>query len=150
MRITWRPEWYGLDQTVIVGDIDYFYLSKNENAFAKGDASEENKKVYAEIIKIVHRELDEVKGLYTEELSYRIFLDHNSFIQVDAEENVGEVEYPLGCKIRDWEFEIELRIHKIFENSSLDCMNMCTEEALLAAKTQRAEKYKRLLNNQEY
>lgn len=33
MIVEWIPSWYELDQCIVVGDVDLFYLS-NENCFA--------------------------------------------------------------------------------------------------------------------
>jgi hypothetical protein len=31
MIFNWKPNWYELDQTVVVGSTDYFYLVKDKN-----------------------------------------------------------------------------------------------------------------------
>lgn len=34
MNIEWEPFWYELDQSIVVGDIDFFYLTKDKSHFA--------------------------------------------------------------------------------------------------------------------
>lgn len=133
MNIAWRPSWFGLDQTTIAKDTDYFYLSKHKATFANEEASSEDQEVYAEVLRIAHPELGEVQGILTEGLSYWIFICEENFVQIDAEENIGEVEHPTGCRVSEWDFEIELSVQKITGFSSLDRTKMMTEKEHLAA-----------------
>ncbi len=52
MVVEWTPKWYELDQCIVVGDVDLFYLS-NENCFAD-DFDRDAYEVRAEIISIDH------------------------------------------------------------------------------------------------
>lgn len=122
MKIEWSPTWFELDQSVIVRDTDFFYLTRDGNSFANKDTSLEGQEVYGEVVKIVHDDLGEVRGILAEGLSYRIFIDKVDFIQVDADENIGVAEYPADCKISDWNFQVELDIHKATGLSSLERM----------------------------
>jgi hypothetical protein len=54
MILTWEPCWYELDQTIIVGDIDYFYFDRDERTFANGFPSSEDKEVRGEKCDICH------------------------------------------------------------------------------------------------
>jgi hypothetical protein len=120
--LTWRPYWYELDQTVIVGDIDYFYLDKDEKKFANDySTSSVDKEVRGEIIKITHPELGELLGILTFGLSYKFFFTDGKFIRVDAEEKVGHIEYPNDdIKVNDWVFEVELHVLEVTGLSSLE------------------------------
>ena len=40
MIVKWEPYWYELDQCIVVGDIDLFYLRKDNLYFANGLNSE--------------------------------------------------------------------------------------------------------------
>lgn len=48
MIVEWIPSWYELDQCIVVGDVDLFYLS-NENCFAD-DFNRDADEVRAEIL----------------------------------------------------------------------------------------------------
>lgn len=146
MNIIWNPVGFGMDQTIIMGDTDYFYLSKEEAAFTNGEASFEDQEVYGEVMKIVHPELGKVLGVLTQELSYRIFLNDGSYIQIDAEENIGKVEYSAECKIDDWNFKVELNVQYTTGFSSMERMNLMTEKGQLGVHTERNEKDHRLLS----
>ncbi|WP_211654100.1 hypothetical protein [Planococcus alpniumensis] len=112
MHITWSPLWYGLDQAIVAGDIDYYYLSNDGAEFANGEASAEDKEIYAKIVNIIHPEIGKVRGILTDELSYRVFLEDGDIIRIDAEENTGLVEYSADCGISEWTFEVEIEILK--------------------------------------
>jgi hypothetical protein len=112
MKIQWKPAWYGLDQTIVAGDKAYFYLHSDKTAFANEGSSLEDVEVYGEVVKVLHPELGEVRGIVTGELYYRVYIDKNDFIQIDAEENIGTVDYPEQCKVCEWNFEVEFIIHQ--------------------------------------
>lgn len=90
-----------MDQAIVAGDIDYYYLSNDCAEFANGEVSAEDQEVYTKIVKIVHPELGKVRGILTDELSYRVFLEDGDIIRIDAEENTGFVEYPADCGISE-------------------------------------------------
>ncbi|RHW39116.1 hypothetical protein D1B31_14265 [Neobacillus notoginsengisoli] len=146
MILTWEPNWYGLDQPLIVGDIDYFYLDKHEKTFVNDLISSEDKEVRAEIIKITHRELGDLQGLLTIGLSYKFFLKDGTFIQVDAEENIGQIDYPNGIEVKDWLFHIELNVLEATGLSSLERSKRTTKLERLKLEKERKERYKHLLN----
>lgn len=149
MKVKWEPAWYGLDQTIVAGDMDYFYLHPDKTAFVNDGSSFEDVEVYGEVEKILHPELGEVRGVVAEELYYRVYIDENNFIQIDAEENIGTVEYPEECPVRDWNFEVEFIIHQSTGLSSEKCLELSTDGNNFTSKRQSNEKYKRLLGVQE-
>jgi len=146
MILTWEPNWYELDQTVIVGDIDYFYLDKDEKTFANDFTSSEDKEVRGEIIKITHRELGELLGVLTIGLSYKFFLKDGKSIQVDAEENIGQIEYPNDIKVNDWLFNVKLNVLEVTGLSSQERTKRTMKPERLKLEKERKERYKRLLN----
>ncbi|OPH48129.1 hypothetical protein BC351_38810 [Paenibacillus ferrarius] len=117
--MTWNPYWYDLDQTVIVGDVDYFYLDKDEKSFANGGASDDDKEVRAEILRVIHPELGEVLGILANGLSYKIYFSDSKFIQVDSEEKPGWIEYPENYKVNDWVFDVEINVLEVTGFTSL-------------------------------
>ncbi|MDQ0247507.1 hypothetical protein J2S09_005156 [Bacillus fengqiuensis] len=143
MILKWEAEWYELDQTIIVGDIDYFYLEKNRNVFAT--TSLEDREIRAEIKKITHKELGNVIGILTIGLTYKVFLENGQVIQVDAEENIGCVEYPEDVKVYDWVFEVEVNVLEVTGYSSQERLNSMDKIEQKRLNTERAERYKRLL-----
>lgn len=146
MILTWEPNWYELDQTIIVSDIDYFYLDKDEKTFANDFTSSEDKEVRGEIIKITHRELGELLGVLTIGLSYKFFLKDGKFIQVDAEENIGQIDYPNNIKVNDWLFNVELNVLEVTGLSSQERTKRTMSQERLKLEKERKERYKRLLN----
>ncbi|WP_316569338.1 hypothetical protein [Neobacillus sp. YIM B06451] len=146
MILTWQPNWYELDQTIIIGDTDYFYLDKDEKTFANDLVSSEDKEVRGEIIQITHRELGERLGVLTIGLSYKFFLKDGTFIQVDAEENIGEIEYPNDIKVNDWILNVELNVLEVTGLSSLERSKRTMKHERLRLEKERRERYKRLLN----
>lgn len=92
MIVKWEPDWYELDQCIVVGDIDFFYLRKDNLYFANGL----NPKLYecevkAEILKITHPELGNIRGIITIGLDYSIYLGDGTVMIVNAEENPGKI-----------------------------------------------------------
>ncbi|MCM3574212.1 MULTISPECIES: hypothetical protein [Mesobacillus] len=146
MILTWEPNWYELDQTIIVSDIDYFYLDKDEKTFANDFTSSEDKEVRGEIIKITHRELGELLGVLTIGLSYKFFLKDGKFIQVDAEENIGQIDYPNNIKVNDWLFNVELNVLEVTGLSSQERTKRTMSQERVKLEKERKERYKRLLN----
>jgi hypothetical protein len=66
--IAWQPCWYELDQSIVVGDKGWFYLSLDKSSFSNDMASENDIEVVAEIKKISHKTLGIVKGILTDGL----------------------------------------------------------------------------------
>lgn len=145
MEITWSPLWYGLDQAIVAGDIDYYYLSNDIAEFANGEVSAEDQEVYAKIVKIIHPEIGKVRGILTDELSYRVFLEDGDIIRIDAEENTGLVEYPADCGISEWTFEVELEILKFTGYSSEQRMTLTADKELQVWQAARKAKYNCIL-----
>lgn len=110
MKIDWSPAWYELDQALTVGAADYYYLTKNRTAFSNGEENPEDISVFGETIEISHPELGSVQRILTHELSYRIYLNDRDYIQVDAEENVGSIEFPADCRVNEWNFKVTLNL----------------------------------------
>ena len=143
--ITWSPVWYELDQTIVAGDIDYYYLAKDGTAFANGEASTRDQEVYAKALKITHSKLGKVLGILTNGLSYRVFLEGGKVIHIDAEENTGQVEHPAACEINEWIFEVELKILEFTGYSSEERITLMTDKELQVCQTAREARYNSLL-----
>lgn len=146
MIIPWEPIWYALDQTIVAGDTDYFYLDKKEKVFINDFPSDEDKEVYGQIVNITHPELGELPGILTMGLSYKIYLKDSKYIQVDAEERTGIIEYPEGLQVNEWIFTVELKVLEVTGFTSEDRLQM--EKDHSKKLEQRKEKYMRLLGGQ--
>ena len=110
MIVKWEPYWYELDQCIVVGDIDFFYLRKDNLYFANGLNSESyEREVKAEILKITHPELGDIRGIITIGLDYSIYLSDGTVIIVNAEENPGEI-YDSHDVVSEWCFDVQIRI----------------------------------------
>ena len=142
MVVEWTPKWYELDQCIVVGDVDLFYLS-NENCFAD-DFNRDAYEVRAEIISIDHAQLGRIKGIITIGLDYTIYLWDGRVLYVNAEENPGKIENE-AIDIKDWKFAVEV---KVLERTGFTLgkrVQMMTPAEMKALRNQLIEKYKRLL-----
>ena len=110
MIVKWEPDWYELDQCIVVGDIDYFYLRKDNLYFANGlNPKPYECEVKAEILKITHPELGEIRGVITIGLDYSIYLSDGTEIIVNAEENPGKI-YNSQYVVSEWCFDVQIHI----------------------------------------
>ena len=148
MELKWEPYWYDLDQTIILGDKDFFYLNNKGTGFANGFASTEDKEVLAEVVKISHSDLGEVLGILAYGLSYKFFLEDGSFIQVDSEQEPGLIEHSTSSSLNvsNWVFKIELNVLEETGFSSKMRLDLLYNVERNRLKIEREEKYRRLLN----
>jgi hypothetical protein len=143
MIVDWEPYWYELDQTIVVGDIDYFYLDEKDAIFSNGFVSSEDKEVRAEIIKITHTTLGMVRGILTIGLDYKVFLNNGRVIEVNAEESPGDV-YNENIIINDWLFKVDIKILEVTGLSSQQRLAI-TDNHERKRIFERQAKYKHLL-----
>lgn len=149
MDLKWKANWYELDQAIVVGDIDYFYLTKDNNFFASAlDSLNSLRVVKAKIQKITHPELGDVKGIITFGLDYNIYLTDGNVITVEAEERPGTIEYSTSTYIvNQWIFDVQIDL--------IDESQITKEEYINAVKankqslTEIKKKYKELLGLNE-
>lgn len=146
MIFNWKPSWYELDQTIVVGNTDYFYLVKDKKSFANNLINNEDIEVRGEVLKITHSELGELLEIYTIGLSYKFFLKDGKYIAVDAEQDIGQIEYPIDYKINDWNFNVEINILEVTGFSSQQRHESLLKNERLRVAKERIERYKRLLN----
>lgn len=151
MTVKWEPDWYELDQSIVVGDIDLFYLTKDNLYFANGLSWENYAyEVKAEILKITHPELGKVKGIITIGLDYSIYLRDGTIIRVNAEEAPGKI-YDSLYIVREWIFDVQINIIEKTEWTAME-RNQKTYKTLSPneRKLQREDlirKYKTLLDS---
>lgn len=147
MIIKWNPFWYELDQSVVIGVIDYFYIQKDWQAFFSGGVSKEDYEVEAEIISISHRILGPIKGILAEGLDYSFFLENGVIVKVNAEEEPGANDYkPMN--IVDWNMDVELHVINETGLTSQDRIDRLTREEIEEARRERQVRYKHLLEKQ--
>lgn len=148
MIVKWTPEWYELDQTIIVGDIDWFYLSKDQCSFYSGILHNDDYEVRAKICNIKHMELGDIKGIVTIGLDYSIYLCNGKEIIVNAEESPGEI-INSSCVVKEWNFDVQI---EILEETGLSAMERLERLEILSPferevlKQERIKKYKTLLD----
>jgi len=147
MIIKWSPFWYALDQSIVIGDIDYFYIQKDWKDFANGGVSKQDHEVEAEIISISHGVLGGIKGVLTEGLDYLVFLKNGEIVEVNAEEQPGVVSNG-PTNIMYWSMEVELHILKKTGLTSQDRIDRLTRAEIEEANRERQARYKHLLKNQ--
>ena len=135
MILKWTPYWYELDDSIIVGDIDWFCVSNNErfanNTYGLNDVSF----FQLEIIDITHSTLGKIRGIVTIGLDYTIYLNDGNVIQVNAEEQPGTI-YDSNYEVHNWTFDVSVKV--IAENGQLNNYTNHNRNELI-------DKYKRLL-----
>lgn len=150
MIIKWEPGWYELDQTIVVGDTDWFYLTKDNLYFSNGllSSGSHDCEVRAEILKITHPELGDIKGIITIGLDYSIYLSDGKVILVEAEEAPGKI-YDSRYVVSEWSFDVQINI---IEKTGLtateekhEIFKMFTQNEIKAQRQERVKRYKALL-----
>ena len=144
LEIIWKPFWYELDQTIVVGDIDFFYLTKDKSLFSNGSISEDDYEIKAEILEIKHEGLGSINGIITIGLDYSVYLKNGEVIQVNAEESPGEISESKYV-VKEWSFEINIRIIEETGISSQERLSTMSKCEINALSKKRIENYKRLL-----
>ncbi len=110
MEVTWEPFWYDLDQTIIVGEENYFYLTTDKKKFASGLSSEDEYEVIAKIKSINHSELGNVKAIDCNGFNYYIYYGNGKRFTVCSEENPGMIFKGETDELKNWSFKIEIDI----------------------------------------
>lgn len=148
MIVKWKPQWYELDQSIVVGDVDLFYLSKNNLYFANGFAENNDCEVKAEILNINHLVLGNIKGIITIGLDYSIYLNDGNTIIVNAEESPGDIENSKYI-VKEWDFDVEINIIEKTGLSSKERLKMLDSNEKKALRQERIKRYKALLDLSE-
>lgn len=146
MIVKWEPDWYELDQSIVVGDTDLFYLSKDNLYFARGLLSLGNYdcEVKAKIWKITHPELGAIRGIITIGLDYSIYLNDGSVLIVNAEESPGKI-YDSQYVVSEWGFDVQLNIIERMNEK----YKMLRPNEMRAQRQERIRRYKALLGLSE-
>lgn len=148
MIVKWKPQWYELDQTIVVGDVDLFYLSKNNRYFANDFAGNNDCEVKAEILNINHLVFGKIKGIITIGLDYSIYLNDGNTIIVNAEEFPGVIENSIYI-VKEWDFDVEINIIEKTGLSSKERLEMLDSNEKKALRQERIKRYKALLDLSE-
>ena len=140
--IEWTPKWYELDQCIVVGDVDLFYLT-NEKLFAS-DLDEDDYEVRAEIVSINHSQLGKIRGIITIGLDYTIYLWDGRVLCVNAEEEPGKIEND-AFDIKEWKFDVDIKIIEKTGFTAKERISNIKPSERKSIHNERTEKYKRLL-----
>ncbi len=149
MIVKWEPYWYELDQSVVVGDMDFFYLTKDCSYFTNGLSAENyDHEIRAEIVKISHPELGAVSGIIAIGLDYSIYPGDGNVIIVNAEEEPGEI-YDSEYAVSNWSFDVQINIIEktgwtVIERNRTE-NKMFTQNEQRAQRQERIRRYKTLL-----
>ena len=140
MMLRWIPQWYELDWTVVVGDIDWFILS--HDTFANGifHDEEDYPATKIKITSITHPILGDIRGIIPIGLDYTIYLSNGDILTVNAEEKPGQI-YDSKYKVDDWTFAIGVEV--LEENGRLPHYEHEYERVI--ARENRRNRYKALL-----
>lgn len=144
MIVRWKPQWYELDQSIVVGDVDLFYLSKDMLYFANDFADANDCEVKAKILSINHLELGDIKGIITIGLDYSIYLSDGNILIVNAEESPGDIENSKYF-IREWDFDVQISIIEKTGLSSKERLKMLDSVEEKVLRQERIKRYKALL-----
>lgn len=148
MTVKWEPYWYELDQSVVVGDVDLFYLSEDHRSLVNGGAGKDDCEVRAKIKRITHPELGEVKGIITIGLDYSIHLDGGALIVVNAEERPGKIQDP-SYVVTEWAFDVRIDIIEETGLSSEERIKAFSPAQHKQRLLERKKRYKALLGLSE-
>ncbi|MCH5270351.1 MAG: hypothetical protein J1E83_06330 [Lachnospiraceae bacterium] len=143
--VRWKPQWYELDQSIVVGDVDLFYLSKDMLYFANGFADDNDCEVKAKVLSINHLELGDIKGIITLGLDYSIYLSNGNIIIVNAEESPGTIENSKYV-VREWGFEVQINIIEKTGLSSKERLKMLGSNEKKVLQQECIKRYKALLD----
>jgi hypothetical protein len=92
----WEPAWYELDQPLTVGEVATVVLvtSSLPMRFATYmlDAGVERLEVQAEVVSIYNKQLGDIAKIDTQGLTYKFYVDSETFFQIEAEETPGWIE----------------------------------------------------------
>ena len=143
--VKWKPRWYELDQSIVVGDVDLFYLSKDNLYFANGFAADNDCEVKAKILNINHLELGDIKGIITIGLDYSIYLSDGNIIIVNAEDSPGDIENSKHV-VREWEFDVQINIIEKTGLSSKERLEMLSTNKRKEYQQECIKRYKLLLD----
>ena len=147
LTVSWIPGWYELDQTVVVGQRDFFYfyhqdqipvvggqrffyfqkdgtrplategVVPQELVFANG-RYDSDFEVRATITRIYNSVFGEIRGILADGLDYRVVTADGRAFKVEAEEDPGLV-YALGRHLQDQHFIVHLAdVERTGETSS--------------------------------
>ena len=116
----WKPGWYGLDPTIIVGEESAFLFfrdSQGPMANEKRGASlvfynttwrrGEAFRASAQIVKIENAELGLIQSVVNNELDYVVTLVDGTVLHVDAEEEPGNI-LSLDRAIENWSMKVHV------------------------------------------
>ena len=144
MKITWSPLWYALDQPIVAGDIDYFYLTSDLLSFSNGFVSKDDCEIKGTILQITHPELGELKGIITMGLDYYLYLADGTELIVNAEESPGDL-YDQQYQISDWCFFVNVHCLENTGRSSSNPSVKVPNQERKAYRRKLVEKYQALL-----
>ncbi|MBD5492704.1 MAG: hypothetical protein HDR16_11495 [Lachnospiraceae bacterium] len=145
MIVRWTPQWYELDQSIVVGDVDWFYLSKDNLYFASGLSGNGDCEVKAKISKITHPELGDIRGIITIGLDYSIYLSDGDMIIVNAEESPGDFESSEYI-VNEWGFDVDINIIEKTGLTSIERLKMLGHNEMKVREQERIRRYKALLD----
>lgn len=148
MVVRWVPQWYELDQTIVAGDIDWFYLSKDNLYFASALSGNDDCEVKAKIVKITHPQLGDIRGIITIGLDYSIYLSDGNIIVVNAEETPGRFENSEYI-VNEWDFEVQVDMIEKTGLTFAERLKMLSPDEIKAESQKRIRGYKALLDLSE-
>lgn len=92
----WQPAWYALDQPLAVGEAATFLVvaASSPLRFATDLMAANDKRllVRAEVVSIYNKQLGPLLKIDTQGLSYKFYVDGETFFQIEAEERPGWIE----------------------------------------------------------
>lgn len=146
MVYEWYPLWYGMDQSIVVGDEGLFFLKKNGFAFSASLLSSNDVEVKARINAIHHSQLGEIKGFLCDGFDYYLHTMDGMIVAFDSEEQAGEItDGPLES-LDSYLFEVDMDIIEVTGNSSQSGFNQRGRDWTVAYWQKRRETWDSLLN----
>ncbi len=146
MKLIWTPYWYALDQSIVAGDNDIFFISSDITKFANGllkDGDDPGEAYRVEIVAIEHPSLGPVKGILNMGFDYYVYRQNGDVIEVNAEEDPGAV-VTSGYTVTNWTFEVEVTLGEAIPGYRETMMELNDDERRDRFK-QKLDQYQKLL-----
>jgi hypothetical protein len=109
MELIYQPNWYELDQPLLVDYPSYYYLTKDKKYFLNGIVSDNDVEIRGEIKSITHDSLGNILAFIPFGPSYKMIKSDASILSIDAEDNHGEIENHQNEYI-DWSFKVHMDV----------------------------------------
>ncbi|MDE7252076.1 MAG: hypothetical protein K2O32_03960 [Acetatifactor sp.] len=141
MIVKWIPQWCKINQFIVVGDVDLFYLSKDNLYFSSGGLGNDDYEVKAKILKITHPKFGDIRGIIMIGLGYQIYLSNGDMMIGNFP---GDIE-SLEDIVNEWKFDVHINIIEKTGLTFIERFNMLNHLDHNEIKAREQERFKRYI-----